>query len=100
MARQPSARTGVVQKIAFDGNVAASNPISAEIFQVCLTADAACNYAIGDGSQTASTSTPFLPANIIKYVSVTPGQSIAAIKAATDGSVTATAGTLWIEELS
>ena len=42
----------------------------------------------------------FLPANAIEYVIVSPGQRIAAIKAATNGLVTATAGTLWVTEMS
>ncbi|CCE00923.1 hypothetical protein [Bradyrhizobium sp. STM 3809] len=42
----------------------------------------------------------FLPANTVEYVTVTPGQNIAVIKAASNGLVTATAGTLWITELS
>jgi hypothetical protein len=51
-------------------------------------------------SATATTANPFLPANTVEYVTVTPGQRIAAIKAATNGLVTATAGTLWVTELS
>ena len=33
-------------------------------------------------------------------MTVTPGQRISAIKAATGGLVTATAGTLWVTELT
>jgi hypothetical protein len=40
-----------------------------------------------------------LPANWLEYVTVSPGQKISAIKAATNGLVTATAGTLWVTEL-
>jgi hypothetical protein len=36
----------------------------------------------------------------VEYVIVTPGQRISAIKAATNGLVTATAGTLWVTEMS
>ena len=60
----------------------------------------ACCFRIGDGAQTATTSDPFLPANVVQYVIVSPGQRISAIKAATNGLVTATAGTLWVTEMS
>src|SRR5215468_7724688 len=94
--KHPSSRVGVTQTIAFDGNAAATNTFGPETFQVRLVADAACCYRIGDGAQTATTADPFLPANVIEYVIVNPGQSISAIKAATNGLVTATAGTLWV----
>ena len=41
-----------------------------------------------------------MPANWPEYVTVTPGQRISVIKAATDGLDTATAGTLWVTELA
>jgi hypothetical protein len=50
--------------------------------------------------QTATTADTYLPANTIEYVIVSPGQRISAIKAATNGLVTATAGTLWVTEMS
>ena len=62
--------------------------------------NSACHFKIGDGVQTATTSDPFLPANWESVFIVTPGQRISAIKAATGGLVTATAGTLWVTELS
>jgi hypothetical protein len=37
---------------------------------------------------------------VIEYVIVSPGQRMAAIKASSNGLVTATAGTLWVTEMS
>lgn len=98
--KQPSSRAGVTQTIAFDASAAITNPFGPETYQLRLVADSACCYRIGNGTQTATTADVFLPANAIEYVIVSPGQSIAAIKAATNGLVTATAGTLWITEMS
>jgi len=98
--RQHSSRTGATQTIAYDGNVAVTSAFGTETFQIRLVSNSACHYAVGDGTQTASTASPFLPANFIEYVTVSPGQRISAIKAATNGLVTATAGTLWITELA
>lgn len=98
--KQPSSRAGATQTIAFDASVAITNAFGPETWQIRLVADASCCYRIGDGAQTATTADTYLPANAIEYVIVSPGQRISAIKAATDGLVTATAGTLWITEMS
>jgi hypothetical protein len=98
--KQPSSRTGTSQIIAFDASAAIANAFGPETWQLRLVADSACCYRIGDGAQTATVADIFLPANTIEYVIVSPGQRIAAIKAATNGLVTATAGTLWITEMS
>lgn len=99
-SKQNSSRVGTTQTIAYDGSVGITNPFAPETYQVRLVANSACSYRIGDGAQTATTSDPYLPANTVEYVTVTPGQRIAAIKAATNGLVTATAGTLWVTEMS
>jgi hypothetical protein len=98
--KQPSSRVGLTQVIAFDGSVGAAGKFSSETYQLRLAANSACCYRIGDGTQTATTADIFLPANTVEYVTITPGQNIAAIKAATNGLVTAAAGTLWVTELS
>lgn len=94
-----SARYGVTQTIAYDGSVGATNAFGSQTYQVRIVANSACHYQIGDGAQTASTASPFLPANWVEWVTVAPGQKIAAIKAATSGLITATAGTLWVSEV-
>ncbi len=98
--KQPSSRAGATQTIAFDASSAIANPFGSETYQLRLVSNSACCYRIGDGVQTATTADAFLPANMIEYVIVSPGQRISAIKAATDGVVTAAAGTLWITEMS
>ncbi len=98
--KQHASRTGTTQTIAFDSSAAIANAFGAETFQLRLAANSACCYRIGDGAQTATAADKFLPANVVEYVIVSPGQSISAIKAATNGLVTATAGTLWVTEMS
>ena len=97
---QHSSRIGTTQTIAYDSTTVATNAFGAQTRQLRLVANSACHYAIGDGAQTATTADPFLPANAVEYVTVTAGQRVAAIKAATNGLVTATAGTLWVTEQS
>jgi hypothetical protein len=41
----------------------------------------------------------YLPANAPEYVSVTPGQRLATIRASTSGLVTATDGIVWVTEV-
>ncbi|WFU53869.1 hypothetical protein QA639_30010 [Bradyrhizobium pachyrhizi] len=98
--KHPASRLGVTQTIAYDASVGATNAFGAETYQLRLVANSACCYRIGDGTQTATTADIYLPANLVEYVIVSPGQRIAAIKATTNGLVTATAGTLWVTEMS
>jgi len=95
-----ASRLGVTQVIAYDASTAITNAFGSQTYQVRLVSNSACNIKIGDGAQTATASDPFLPANWPVYFTVTPGQRISAIKAATGGLVTATAGTLWVTEVS
>src|SRR6266700_826959 len=98
--KQPSSRAGVTQTIAFDASAAIATPFGPETYQLRLVANSACCFRIGDGAQTATAADVFLPLNVVEYVIVSPGQRISAVKAATNGLVTATAGTLWITEMS
>lgn len=98
--KQPASRVGVTQTIAYDSSVAIATAFGSETYQIRLVANSACCYRIGDGAQTATAADPFLPANTVEYVIVSPGQRISAIKAATGGLITATAGTLWVTEMS
>jgi len=101
MAVQSSiGRLGTTQTIAFDTSTAITNAFGVQTYFIRLVSNSACNFKIGDGAQTATTSDPFLPANWETVVQVSPGQRISALKAATNGLVTATAGTLWVTELS
>ena len=94
-------RLGVTQTIAFTAaSAGVTNPFGGQTRQVRLVANAGCHVRIGDGAQTATAADPFLPPEIAEIVAVTPGQRIAAIRAATGGVVTATDGTLWVTELA
>jgi len=92
-------RPGVTQTIAFDSSAAVANAFGGQTFKVRLVANAPCNFKI-DTTPTATASDPYLPANWETFVTVTPGQKIAAIKSPTNGLVTATAGTLYVTELA
>jgi hypothetical protein len=98
--KQPSSRAAGTQTIAFDASAAITNVFGPETYQLRLVADSACCYRIGNGTQTATLADIFLPANVIEHVIASPGQSISALKAATNGLVTATAGMLWVTEMS
>jgi len=98
--KQSSSRAGTTQTIAYSTSAAIANVFGRETYQLRLVADSACCYRIGNGTQTATVSDIFLPANVIEYVIVSPGQSISAVMAAGNGLVTATPGTLWVTEMS
>ncbi len=97
-----SAALGVTQTVAYDATVPITNAFGAQTRQIRIVANSACHYHIYEaaGTATATTADPFLPANWIESVTVSPGQKISAIKAATNGLVTATAGTLWVTEVA
>lgn len=101
---QSSSRNGTTQAVAYTGTAATiTNAFGGETWQLRLAANSACHYVISEAaSVTVATVTngAFLPANWVEYVSVTPGQKISVIRAATDGLVTATSGTLLVTELS
>jgi hypothetical protein len=98
--KQPSSRAGATQTIAFDANAAIADAFGPEAYQLRLVANAACCYRIGDGPQTATAADPFLPANTVEHVIVSPGQRLSVIKAPGNGLVADGAGTLWITEMS
>jgi hypothetical protein len=96
---EASSRLGVTQTIGYDASVAITNAFGEQTRQIRLAANSACHFRIGDGVQTATVADPLLPANWETFVTVSPGQRISAIKAATGGLVTGTAGTLWVTEI-
>lgn len=96
--RQLSARQGAVQDITLGASAVNSNAFGAQTYQVRLSATSACYYLITEGSEgtTVNVTTSngsYLPANVIEYVTVTPGQKLSAIEASA-------AGTLNITELT
>ena len=95
-------RDGTCQQIAFDGTTAITNAFGAQTYWIRVVANSACHIHVFEtgGTATATTADPFLPANWVETIKVQPGQKISAIKAATNGLVTATAGTLSVTELT
>ncbi len=101
IGKQHSSRNGTTQSAAYTGTSApVTNAFGSQTRQIRVVANSACHYKIGNGAQTAQTTDPFLSALTIEYVTVNPGESIAAIRGSTDGLVTATSGTIWVTELS
>lgn len=99
MMIQSSARNDTTQAVAYTGTAAASAVFGGFTKQVRVVANSACHIKVS-ASPTATTSDPFLPANWIEYLTVNPGEKISAVRAGTDGLVTATSGTLWVTELT
>ncbi len=93
-----SSREGATQAIVAGAASAAGTAFGTQTRQIRVVANTPCNYLIADNAAgTASqTTSPFLPANTDRIVTVQPGQFISAI----EDSKTATAGTLWVTELS
>lgn len=92
-------RVSATQALAYTGTSAqVANPFGVQTYQIRVTSTSACYIRIGDGTLTAAATDIYLPANVIDYFIVTPGQSIAAIQAPTNGLVTGTAGTLNVAE--
>lgn len=101
---QQASRNGTTQAVPYTGTAATiTSAFGSETWQVRLCANSACHYVISEAaSVTVATVTngALLPANWVEYVAITPGQKISVIRAATDGLVTATSGTLLVTELS
>lgn len=97
---QIASRNSTTQAVAFTAASAAStNAFATGTCQVRVVANSACHIVVA-GTPVATTSDPFLPANWVEYLTVSPGEKIAAIRAATGGLVTATDGTLWVTEVT
>jgi hypothetical protein len=96
-----ASRLGTTQTVAYTGSSAGiSNPFGGQTRRIRVVANSACHVRIGDGAQTATIADPYLPSGWVDYLVVTPGQSLAVIRAATDGLVTATSGTLNVTEMT
>ena len=85
-----ASRPGAVQTISVAATSAAvSNAFGAQTYQVRLASTVACYYTV-EATPVATTSDNYLPANWVEYITVTPGQKIAAIRASADGTMTVT----------
>lgn len=96
-----ASRLGITQVVAYTGTSAgATNAFGSQTYRIRVVANSACHIKIGDGTQTSVVTEAFIPANWPEYFTVTPGQKVAFIQAATGGLVTGTAGSAWVTELS
>lgn len=85
--KQSSSRPGTTQVVTVSGTSASiSNALGAQTYQVRVVSTTACHVLIGDGSITATTSDPYLPAGIPEYFTCSPGQKVAFIQSAAGGS--------------
>lgn len=80
---QRSSRQGTTNNVsvATTSTSAASSAFGAQTFQVRVAATAACFYQVGPGTPTAAATDAYLPANVIEYVKVSPGEKIAVFSA-------------------
>ena len=96
-SKYPTSRANTIQTIAYTGtSVGATNAFGGFTTHVRLVSNSDCAYKIGTGAQTAASDNTslFLPAKWVEYVTVGPGQSIAAIGSGN------TSGTMWVVELT
>lgn len=95
--KQPSSRQGNVQNIAIGATSAQlTTKFGAETFQVRLCATSACYYVVSENASPVAATTAngsYLPAGVVEYVTVNPGQTLTTIQASA-------AGTLNVVELS
>lgn len=84
---QLSSRMGTTQAVSVTSSSASiASVLGEQTRQVRVVSSVACHVKIGDGSLTATTSDAYLPAAVVDYFTVTPGQSIAFIRSASDGT--------------
>lgn len=101
--KQSASRQGAVQVIAYSTATTISNAFGPETYQIRLASNSACHYLVSESANVVAATVSngsFLPANWVEYVTVQPGQKISVLQAATNGLVTATAGTLNVTEMS
>ena len=82
---QRSSRHGAQNNVAVatTSTSVASSAFGSQTYQVRIAASAACFYKVGDGTPTAAATDVYLPANVVEYVKVTPGQKVAVFSATT-----------------
>lgn len=96
-------RQGASQNVAYassGGASAASSAFGSQTYAIrvsapgSLSATVGVRIQVGDGTPTATATSPLLPANWVEYIIVTPGQKIAAL------SNDSVSGNLSVTELS
>lgn len=84
-------RPGTVQVVTYDGSTATTNAFGARCTCIRIVSTTVSHYVVGT-APTATTSDTYLPAAVVEYVSVFPGEKIAFIKSASGGSAFVTEG--------
>ena len=83
-------RPGTTQKVSVvTSSVAVTNPFGGQTYVVRIVSATACHYRIG-GSPVAVITDSLLPANVIEYIRVNPGEKIAFIRVTGDGTAIVT----------
>ena len=78
---------GTTQTAAFTATSAAiSNAVGTDTRVVRVVATQACHVAVR-AAPTATTSNMYLPADTVVLIGITPGQKLAAIRSAVDGTL-------------
>lgn len=67
--------------VATTSTSAASSAFGTQTYQIRIAASAACFYKVGPGTPTAANTDSYLPANVIEYVKVSPGEKVAVFSA-------------------
>lgn len=94
--KQHSSRQGAIKNITLAATAASSGAFGAQTYQLRLSTTSACWYLISeDGTEGATvaaskTNASYLPANVIEYVTVTPGQKLSAIQDSATGTLNIT----------
>ncbi len=82
---------GKTQTLAVGVASVESAPLGASTEIIRIVSDIDCHYIIGEPAQTALSTSAYLPADIVEYVGVEPGDTLAVIQ-------NAATGVLWITE--
>jgi len=85
-ARDTIFRPGTHQKVAYTGTAGTiTNAVDAQTRYARIVATSACHYSIG-GSPTATTNDPYLPADTIEIIQISPGEKVSFIQVSAGGT--------------
>ena len=86
-----SSRLGANANFTLSGSSQATAAFGPQTYQVRVaTAGQPAFIRVGDGTPTATSSDPLMPANWVDYLTVTPGQKLACLQAGTAGTLSVT----------
>lgn len=90
------------QAVAYSTAATITNPFGTETYVIRVCSNSACHVLVSEAANVVAATVAnamLLPANWVDYLIVSPGQKLSVIQAATNGLVTATAGTLLVTEM-